>query len=183
VTEFGEVRPQYFGVVPGVSPDLLYQIRANFSNFPISPPESTFFVRTGINTNERPDSNDPLGSPFTLRFDEVMTFNYSLDRNSSTIWMSRVGRMEDIHLGPWILSLSTYIILGVMCIIFHNFQPLKSRGIIPVLATICHINMLFNGIGTFLTIDVFRLLRQQLYTFGAFGHSLHRYWLFSTSNF
>lgn len=127
-----------------------YDIFLNTTEF-LSLYGTKFWVKLRMNTHLAPVSP----TNFPLIFDETFTFNVTLtNQTDEIIWPpNTVAKLTPIHPTWFTVNLFLYVFFTFLCAIFGNKQPLKSRGSIPYLASICQFSMECANLVIFLPLD------------------------------
>lgn len=76
---------------------------------------------------------------FISQFEKIENFVISMNR--STIGFSTYLRYESVNLSIFIISLISYLFIFCLLFLLRNYQPLKSRGIVPFISLF--INLIF----------------------------------------
>jgi hypothetical protein len=129
---------------------------------------SNFLVKLQTSTTAVP-TGDFLRSIRNITFDETAILNVTLNQEVIT-FSSGATRLEPLHLAWYIPTLFGFIVFFVLCILYRNGQPLKSRGIVPLLACICQFMMLISEFPNFMTLESYQYLQSTV--FFAFNFSL-----------
>lgn len=129
--------------------DLSFQIEVNktaYQNkFPLP-----FYVFVGYNKNSKPKSpND-----FEEKFEESAWLKIPDYHYRAQALVAPLLRIETIHPAVFAFVIFYHLVFALLAIIFSKYQPLKSRGILPILIPLVLIIEVFCDVFTFLPFKI-----------------------------
>lgn len=112
------------------------------------------YIYTAFSYDDNPLDPTKIHQP-----DESTLLKVSDLNSIDNLYYAPTLRLEQMHLSPFIIELSILPLLMGLCILLYilNVQPIRSRGITPMLACVGHFLHLFSGITQFIyTLEDFK---------------------------
>eukprot|EP01080_Neovahlkampfia_damariscottae_P004732 gene4732-8315_t len=97
--------------------------------------EKKVFITAGVNENTQPIFNTTFNLP-PIEDSETIHFDLNKTYSGNQIIQEFIHNVEFYHPAFFIPKVLFYLIIIILCFIFRNHQPLKSRGALPIVASL-----------------------------------------------